>query len=134
MDYQGTNTRCQKVWIAQKVAVITDEEEGFCDPPPNKILPTTSDNAQLEYAFYSLGKRVQARIADQKLECADICTLGDREGMEFSLRAQHLTFTQDITLYLLKCCKREVQLAMDWYTHVCFREMPVWIDTSKQCR
>ena len=64
-DYQWTNTGDQKVWIAQKVTVITDEEEGFCNLPPYKILPATSDNVQLEYALNSLGKRVQAQTADQ---------------------------------------------------------------------
>ena len=68
----------------------------------SETLPTASSNIRLEYTFYSLGKRVQAQIVDQKLECANIHALGDREGMEFSLRAQHLTFTRDKTLYSLK--------------------------------
>ena len=66
-------------------------------------------------------KKVQARVANQKLECANICALGDKENMEFSVRAQYLTFTSEKTLYSLKCRKQEVQLATDWNTHIFFR-------------
>ena len=66
--------------------------------------------------------------------CANICALGERESTEFSLRAQYLMFAWDMTLYSLKCRKREVQLATDWDTHVSFRELPVWMDASKQHR
>ena len=59
-DCWWINTRDQKVQIAQKVVVITNEEDGCCNLQLNKILPATSDNVQLEYTFYSLGKRVQA--------------------------------------------------------------------------
>ena len=79
-------------------------------------------------------KKVQARVADQKLECANIRTLGYKEHTEFSVRAQYLTFAWETTLYSLKCHKQEVQLATDWDTHVCFRELTVWMDASKQHR
>ena len=73
------------------------------------------------------------RVTDQKLECANICELGDKENTEFSLRAQYLTFNWETMLYLLKC-RQEVQLATDWDTHVCFRELPVWLDAAKPHR
>ena len=77
-------------------------------------------------------KKVQARVANQKLECRNIRALGDKENMEFSVRAQYLMFASETTLYSLKCRKQEVQLATDWDTHVYFRELPMWMDASKQ--
>ena len=56
-----------------------------------------------------------------------------RQGKhEISLRAQYLTYAWETTLYSLKCHRKEVKLATDWDTHVCFRELPVWLDASKQ--
>ena len=78
-----------------------------------ETLPTASSDIRLDYAFYSLRKKVQARVVNQKLECVNIRTLRDRESTEFSLKAQYLTFTWEMTLYSLKCHKREVQLATD---------------------
>ena len=80
-----------------------DEEESFQELPARETLPTASTDTQLDYAFYSLRKGVQARITDQKLECANIGELGDKESMEFSLRAQYLTLAWETMLYSLKC-------------------------------
>ena len=79
-----------------------------------------------------MGKRVQAWTADQKLECADICSLGEIGSTESNLRAQPTVFTQSKTLHPLKYHKQEVQLETDWDTHVCSKELPVWRDSSKQ--
>ena len=54
--------------------------------------------------------------------------------MEFSFRAQYLTVAWETTLYSLKCCQQVVQLASDWDTHACFKELPLWLDTDKPHR
>ena len=59
MDCQWTDTRDQEAQIAQKVMATTDKEEGCCNLSLNRILPATSDNVRVKYAFHSLGKRVQ---------------------------------------------------------------------------
>ena len=71
---------------------------------------------------------------DQKLECANICALGDKENTDFSLRAQYLTFAWETILHSLKCRQQEVQLATDWEAHTCFKELPVWLNADKPHR
>ena len=34
-------------------------------------------------------------------------------------------------MYSMKCRQQEVQLATDWNTHTCFKELPVWINADK---
>ena len=51
--------------------------------------------------------------------------------MEFSLKAQYVTLAWEMTLYSLKCRQQEVQLAMDWDTHACFKELPVWLNVGE---
>ena len=111
-----------------------DEEGSFQELPASKILPAASMNTQLDYAFYSLRKGVQVRVTYRKLECANIQALGDKENTEFSLRAQYLTFAWETTLYSMKCYQQEVQLATDWDTHACFKELPVLWDAGKPHR
>ena len=108
-----------------------DEEGSFQELPASETLPTASTDTQLDYTFYSLRKGVQAGLTDQKLKCVNIQALGDKENTDFSLRAQYLTFAWETTLYSLKCRQQEVQLATDWDTHVCFKELPVWLDAAK---
>ena len=86
-NYWWTKTRDPKVRVAQRVDMAPDEEGSFLELPANKTLPAASTDAQLDYAFYSLRKGVQARVMDQKLECANIRALGDEEHTEFSLWA-----------------------------------------------
>ena len=86
---------------------------------------------QLDYAFHSLGKKVQARITDQKLGCVNIRALKYDARTEFILRAQHVTLAWETTLYSLKCHQQEVQLATDWDKHACFKELPVWLNADK---
>ena len=40
----------------------------------------------------------------------------------------------ETTLYSLKCCQLEVQLATDWDTQACFKELPVWVNADKPYR
>ena len=108
-----------------------DEEGSFLDLPANETLPAASTDAQLDYAFYSLRKGVQAQVIDQKLECANIRALGDKENSDFSLRAQYFTFAWETTLYSLKCQQQVVQMATNWDAHACFKELPVWVNTDK---
>ena len=103
-----------------------DEEGRFPELPASEILPAASTDTELDYAFYNLRKGVQARIMDQKLECANIRALGDKESMEFCLRAQYLTLAWETTLYSWKCHRQEMQMATDWDTHACFKELPLW--------
>ena len=103
----------------------------FPELPADEVLPAASMERRLDYAFHSLGKEVKARITDQKLGCPSIRTLEDETRTEFSLRAQHVTLAWETTLYSLKCCQLEVQLATDWDTHACFKELPVWLNADK---
>ena len=105
--------RDPKVRVAQRVITAPNKEGSFQELPASEALPAASTDTQLDYAFYSLRKGVRVRVTDQKLECANIRALGDKENMEFSLRAQYLTFAWETTLYSLKCHQQEVQLATD---------------------
>ena len=84
--------------MAQKVDMAPDKEGSFPELPANKTLPTASTDTQLDYAFYSLRKGVQARVTDQKLECANIRALGDKENTEFSLRA-HIHLGDNVVFF-----------------------------------
>ena len=71
-NYWWTETRDPRVRVAQRVDMAPDKEGSFPELPGNKTLPAASMDAQLDYAFYSLRKGVQARVTDQKLEYANI--------------------------------------------------------------
>ena len=111
-----------------------DEQVRFLEPPASKILLAAGTDTQLDYAIHSLRMGVQARRMDQKLESANIRALGDKESLEFSLRAQYLTLAWETTLHSLKCRRQEVQMATDWDMHACFKELPVWWDADKPQR
>ena len=130
-NYWWTETRNPKIRVAQKVIMDSEEDRHFPELPADKVLPAASMEPRLDYAFHSLGKEVKARITDQKLGCTSIRTLEDEARTEFSLRAQHVTLAWETTLYSLKCCQQEVQLVMDWDTHACFKELPVWLNADK---
>ena len=119
-DYWWTSTRDPRIRVVPKVTTTENKEEGFRNLLPREILPTADNNIHLEFAFYSLRKKVRALMADHKLRCSDIYALGSRDNTDFSLWAQYLTFARGVTLYSLKCCRREVQLAVDWDPHICF--------------
>ena len=99
-NYWWTKARDPKARVAQRVVMNPNEEERFPELPASEILPAASTDTQLDYAFYSLRKGVQARITDQKLHCTNVPALGDKESMEFSLRAKtsHLPGRQCYTL------------------------------------
>ena len=59
-------------------------------------------------------------MADYKLECGDICALGSQDKTDISLRAWYLMITRGVTLYSLKCRRKEAQLAADWDQNACF--------------
>ena len=130
-DYWWTSTRDSQIRLVWKVMATENKEEGFHNLLPREILPTADNNIHLEFALYSLRMKVRALMANQKLRCSDIHALGSQDKTDFSLRAQYLTFDRDATLYSLKCYRREVQLAVDWDPHVCFRDLPVWVHSSR---
>ena len=129
-NYWWTKTRNLNVRVAQKVIMDPEEDGHFSELPANEVLPAASMETQLDYAFHSLRKKIQARITDQKLDCANVRALGDKARAEFSLRAQYVTLAWETTLYSLKCRQQEVQLATDWDTHACFKELPVWLNVG----
>ena len=90
-SYWRTKARDPKVRVAQRAVLNLNEEELSLEPPASEIPPAASTDTQLDYAFYSLRKGVQARITDPKLECIKACVWGNQESMEFSLRVQYLT-------------------------------------------
>ena len=127
-NYWWTKTKDPRVRVAQKVVTDLNDDGQFTELPADKVLPTASKEPRLDYAFHNLGKTVKARKSDQKLGCPDIQTWEDKTGTEFSVRARQVTLTGETTLYSLKCCQLEVQLATDWDTHTCFKEFPVWVN------
>ena len=130
-NYWWTETRDPKVRVAQKVITDSEEDRQFPELPADEVLPAASREPWLDYAFHSLGKEVKARITDQKLGCLSIWTLEEETRAEFSLRAQHVTLAWETTLYSLKCHQLEVQLATDWDTHSCFKDIPFWLNADK---
>ena len=133
-NYWWTETRNPKVRVAQKVITDPEEDRHFSELPAGEVMPAANLETQLDYAFHSLGKEVQAMITDQKLGCANIWALKEEARTELSLRAQHVTLAWETTLYSLKCCQQEVQLATDWDTHACFKELSVWLNADKPYR
>ena len=117
-NYWWTKTRNPKVRVAQRVIMDPEEDRHFAELPAREVLPAASMETQLDYAFHNLRKEVQARITDQRLDCANVHTLGGEARMEFSLRAQYVTLAWETTLYSLKCHQQEVQPATDWDTHL----------------
>ena len=73
-------------------------------------------------------------MAGQKLDCPGIRTWEEETETEVSLRAQRVILAGETSWYSLKCPQTEVQLAMDWDTHTCFKELPVWINADKPHR
>ena len=63
-NYWWTETRNPKIRVAQKVIMDSEEDRHLPELPAGKVMPVTSMETQLDYAFHSLGKKVQARITD----------------------------------------------------------------------
>ena len=119
-DYWWTRSGDSRIRVVWKFAATENKEEGFRNLLPSEILPATDNNIRLEFSFYSLRKKVQALMANQKLRCGDIHALGSQDKTDFSLQAQYLTVARGATLYSLKYRRREVQLAVDCDLHICF--------------
>ena len=102
-NYWWTKTRNPKVRVAQKVIMDPEEDGHFSELPASEVLPAASMETQLDYAFHSLRKEIQARITDQKLDCANVCALGDEARAEIGLKAQYITLAWEMMLYSLKC-------------------------------
>ena len=110
--------------MARKVVTDSDNDEQFPELPVDEMLPTASTDPRLDYAFHNLGKTVKTRMSDQKLGCSDIRTWEEETETEVGLAGE-------TKLYLLKCRRLEVQLATDWDTHTCFKELLVWVNADK---
>ena len=117
--------------MAQKVVTDSDNDEQFPELSVDEVLPAASTDLRLDYAFYKLGKTVETWMVDQKLGCPDIRTWEEGTGTEVSLRARQVILAGETSLYSLKCRQIEVQLATDWDTHTCFKELSVWINADK---
>ena len=117
--------------MAQKVVEDSDSNEQFPELSVDEVLPAANTDPRLDYAFHKLGKTVKTRMADQKLGRLDIWTWEEGTGTEVSIRARQVTLAGETTLYSLKCRQLEVQLAIDWDTHTCFKELPVWVNADK---
>ena len=130
-NYWWTETKDPRIRVARKVVTDLNDDGPFPDLPADEVLLTASTEPLLDYAFHNLGETVKACMSDQKLGCPDIQTWEDETGTEFSLRARQVTLAGETTLYSLKCRQLEVQLATDWDTHTCFKELPVWVNADK---
>ena len=133
-NYWWTETKDPMIRVARKVVTDSDNDKQFPELPADEVLPTASTDPWLDYAFHNLGKNVKSRISDQKLGCPDIRTWEEETGTEVSPRARQVTLARETTLYSLKCRQLEVQLATDWDTHTCFKELPVWVNADKPHR
>ena len=99
--------------------------------PASEIPLAASTDTQLDYAFYSLRKGVQARTMDPKLECVKARVRGNQGNMEFSSKAQYLTWARETMLYSWRHHQQEVQPTIDWDTHACFKGLLPWWDRDK---
>ena len=63
--------------------------------------------------------------------CPNIKTWRDGIGTDVITRAQQVILAGETSLYSVKCHQLTVQLATDWETHTCFKELPVWLNADK---
>ena len=101
--------------------------KSFKELTEGEALPATSTNPQLDYAFYKVGKAVEAWME----RCPNIKTWRDGIGTDVVMRAQQVILAGETSLYSLKCRRVTVQLATDWETHTCFKELPVWLNDDQ---
>ena len=113
--------------MVRKVHKESDGKESFEELTEEEALPATSTNPQLDYAFYKVGKAVEAWME----RCPNIKTWRDGIGTDIVMRAQQVILAGETSLYSLKCRQVTVQLAMDWETHTCFKELPVWLNDDQ---
>ena len=64
-DYWWISTGETRIRGVQKVKAAASKEEDFLNLLPSEILPAANNNLKLEYAFYSLGKRVRALLTNK---------------------------------------------------------------------
>ena len=112
----------------------SDNNEQFPGLSGEEVLPAASTDLRLDYAFYKLGKTVEIWMADHKLGCPGIRTWEEGTETEVSSRARRVILAGETFWYSLKCRQTEVQLATDWDTHTCFKELPVWVNADKPHR
>ena len=120
--------------MARKVVTDSDNAQQFPELPVDEVLPAANTDPRLNHAFQKLRKTVETWMADQKLGCPDTRTWEEGIGTKASMRARQVTLAGETSLYSLKCHQLEVQLATDWDTHTCFKELPVWINADKPYR
>ncbi len=113
--------------MARGVSKDSDKEEQFTELTEEEVLPTASTDPQLDYAFYRVGKSVEAWIE----RCPNQKTWRDGIGTDVITRAQQVILAGETSLYSLKCSRVTVQLATDWETHTCFKELPVWLNDDQ---
>ena len=113
--------------MARKVITDSDKEEQFTELTEEEVLPAASTDPQLDYTFYKVGKLVETWME----RCPNIKTWRDGIGTDVITRARQVTLAGETSLYSLKCHQLKVQLATDWDTHTCFKELPVWVNADK---
>ena len=87
----------------------SDKKEQFEGLTEEEALPAASTNPQLDYAFYKVGKAVEAWME----RCPNIKTWRDGIGTDVIMRAQQVILAGETSLYSLKCSRVTVQLATD---------------------
>ena len=117
--------------MARKVVEDTKHGEQFPELQDGEMLAITSKDLQRDYAFHQLGRTVETWMVDQKLGCPDTRDREEGVGTEVRARARQITLAGENSVYSVKCWQREVQLATDWDTHTCFKELPVWINADQ---
>ena len=112
--YWWTETEDARVRVVREVHKESDGKESFKELTEEEALPATSTNPQLDYAFYKVGKAVEAWME----RCPNIKTWRDGIGTDVVMRAQQVILAGETSLYSLKCRRVIVQLATDWETHM----------------
>ena len=126
-NYWWTETEDARVQVVREVHKESDKKEQFEGLTEEEALPAASTNPQLDYAFYKVGKAVEAWME----RCPNIKTCRDGIGTDVITRAQQVILGGETSLYSLKCHWLKVQLATDWDTQTCFKELPVWVNADK---
>ena len=126
-NYWWTETEDARVRVVREVHTELEGKESFKELTEEEALPATSTDPQLDYAFYKVGKAVEAWME----RCPNIKTWRDGIGTDVVMRAQQVILAGETSLYSLKCRRVTVQLATDWETHSCFKELPVWLNDNQ---
>ena len=98
-NYWWTETEDARVRVVREVHTEQKGKESFKELTEEGALPATSTDPQLDYAFYKIGKAVEAWME----RCPNIKTWRDGIGTDVFMRAQQVILAGETSLFSLKC-------------------------------